>query len=97
MASTRQLRGGDFVVRVDEEELDILMRGITMVKESAPDFSKVPQELRAPLESTYQTYRRRLDKLDEKLTNISEPWPEHDAEAERALGPEAVGAGSKKG
>jgi hypothetical protein len=83
MASTRQLRGGDFVLRVDEEELDILVQGVRSITEQEPDFTQIPMQLREPIERSYHTWKKKLDALDAKLVNVTEPDVETEAVAPR--------------
>jgi hypothetical protein len=72
MASTRQLRGGNYVLSsLEEEDLDILLQGLSRIQENPPDFSTVPAEFRPAMERTYSQWKHRVDGLCELITNVT--------------------------
>jgi nitrate reductase assembly molybdenum cofactor insertion protein NarJ len=72
MATLRKLRGGDNVLRCDDEELAILVEGIRKMQEVEPDFSKVQAEFRGALERSYHQWKAAVDSLTETLEEAEE-------------------------
>jgi hypothetical protein len=86
MATTRQLRGGDYVLRVGEEDLDILCQGIQKLQDSPPDFAKVEPAFRETMEHTYFLWRKRADKLADLIAcatkeEVEDDEDQHEADA----------------